>query len=232
MLKAIRWQQRFSNLERAYLQLSEAVSMDRYSNLERAGLVKSFEFTFELSWKTLKDYLESEGINVNTPRDVIQQAFAIGILLDPQVWLDALDKRNLLTHTYNEEMAYFAEGLIKNKYFPAIQMLFETLKKKISEPPFGLDLATLELLLDLLLHCPKLDEAKIFGSRALGNAKLGSDVDLCLFGDVSFNDSTRMQAQLQENSPYLWDVVCYNQLDNEKLKQHIVQFGKTIYKRS
>lgn len=145
MMKTIRWQQRFESFERAYTELEEAARLTEYSKLERGGLIQAFEFTFELSWKTLKDYLDSEGIVVQFPRDVFKEAFAKNLLReeDIEVWLDALEKRNILFHTYNEEMAYLSEGLIKNKYFPKIKALYLMLKEKISIPIFGIDLKTI-----------------------------------------------------------------------------------------
>jgi len=58
------WKQRFANYEKAFEQLTSAVEQDSYSVLEVAGLIKTFEFTFELAWKTLKNYLEKEGYKI------------------------------------------------------------------------------------------------------------------------------------------------------------------------
>ena len=81
-----------------------------------------------MSWKTLKDYLEAEGFQVKGPHDVLKQAFQSEIISDGHAWIEALDDRNLTAHTYNEETAAKIDRLIREKYFPAIAALHETLK--------------------------------------------------------------------------------------------------------
>jgi nucleotidyltransferase substrate binding protein (TIGR01987 family) len=91
-LKRVRWQQRFTNYTKAFNLLQTAVNQETPDLLQLAGIVQTFEFTFELGWKTIKDYLASEGIDTTTPREVIKQAFAYNIIGDGEVWLDALEK--------------------------------------------------------------------------------------------------------------------------------------------
>ena len=128
----IRWQQRLSNFGKAMSQLQVACDMDEYSILERAGLVKIFEFTFELAWKTLKDLLFIEGYDEKSPRSVIRKSFEMEYLSeeDTEVFLDALKKRNLLSHTYEEETAEMALKLIRETYFPVLQRTYSILKDK------------------------------------------------------------------------------------------------------
>lgn len=116
-LKKIRWKQRFQNFEKAHHELSAAVSKPSLSKLERTGLIKTFEFTFELAWKTLKDFLESEGLDASTPREVIKTAFQNKLISNGSLWIEALENRNLLAHTYEENLALNAEKSIKDKYF-------------------------------------------------------------------------------------------------------------------
>jgi nucleotidyltransferase substrate binding protein (TIGR01987 family) len=129
---SIRWQQRHDNFGKVLTQLEAACSMESYSDLERAGLVQMFEFSFELGWKTLKDLLTFGGFEVTTPREVIRQAFAAELLqeADTESLLDALQKRNLLTHTYQESTAQEAERLIKLDYAPTLRRLFDQLESK------------------------------------------------------------------------------------------------------
>jgi nucleotidyltransferase substrate binding protein (TIGR01987 family) len=78
MIQDIRWQQRFNNLKEAFSQLSEAFEMKSYSNIERQGLIKAFEFTYELAWNTLKDILEEQGYtDIKEPKDTIQQSLKL-----------------------------------------------------------------------------------------------------------------------------------------------------------
>jgi nucleotidyltransferase substrate binding protein (TIGR01987 family) len=77
-----------------------------------------FETAFELAWKTLKDYLESEGVDTKTPRETIKQAFQTRLLADGHVWIKILDDRNMMSHTYDDEESRKVERLIRNDYFP------------------------------------------------------------------------------------------------------------------
>lgn len=70
---------------------------------EEAGIIQTFEFTFELGWETLKDLLEAEGYAPKTPRETIKQAFQISFITNGEMWLDALEKRNVLSHAYDEK---------------------------------------------------------------------------------------------------------------------------------
>ena len=128
----IRWQQRLANFRKALLQLEAACDLEEYSDLERAGLVQTFEFSFELGWRTLKDLLFYEGFDERTPRDVIRRAFEAGHLSeeDTETALDALDKRNLLSHTYDEETAEEAVSLIREQYAPMLCRLRDKLLEK------------------------------------------------------------------------------------------------------
>lgn len=127
MQEDIRWKQRFQNFDRAVLLLREPMERDvgTLSNLEKEGTIQRFEFAVELAWKTLKDYLEYEGRTITpvTPRNVIKEAFAGRILRDGQVWIDMLDHRNLLSHTYDEAMFDKAVLAIRDRYLAAIEEL-------------------------------------------------------------------------------------------------------------
>ena len=74
MSQDVRWKQRFHNLEKAFLFLERATKQNSFNELEAAGLIQSFEFTFELAWKTLKDYLADQAFIVRSPRETVKQA--------------------------------------------------------------------------------------------------------------------------------------------------------------
>lgn len=128
----IRWQQRLENFGKALAQLDAACAQDTYSDLERAGLVHIFEFTIELAWKTLKDLLFYEGFETTTPREAIRKAFETEYLTEEEseTLLDALQKRNMLSHTYEETTAKEAEHLIKQVYTPVFRALYARLQTK------------------------------------------------------------------------------------------------------
>lgn len=133
----IRWQQRLQQFTKAEQRLSEAL-LEGYgvlSRLEQEGVIQRFEYTFELAWKVLKDLLFCEGFDVKSPREVIRQAFEAEYLNadDTEVALDALAKRNLLTHTYEEEIMLEALELIQGQFQPMLNRLVKTLQTRATE---------------------------------------------------------------------------------------------------
>ena len=128
--KEIRWKQRFVNFEKAFLLLERTVKIEKLSEAERGGLIQFYEVSFELSWKTMKDYLESIGFSTKSPRETIKQAFQIGVIKDGYVWIDALDDRDLTTQIYDEEITIKISNAIVEKYYPAIKGLYMFLKRK------------------------------------------------------------------------------------------------------
>lgn len=127
----IRWKQRFANFEKAIMQLTEFVEKEELNKFEVQGLIQCFEYTFELAWKTMKDYLEHEGFTVKSPRSTIKTAFETQLITDGHTWIDALEKRNLMAHTYDEKRAIEAENLIRNNYYKVIKELYHKLGEKV-----------------------------------------------------------------------------------------------------
>jgi nucleotidyltransferase substrate binding protein (TIGR01987 family) len=111
--------------------LKRQIKFAKLSVLEKEGMIQRFEYTFELSWKTLKDYLESRGVQVQFPRDIIKEAFSAGIIHDGDIWMDMLDNRNLMSHTYQEEIFREVIDNVHLKYFPAITRLIDYLEKEL-----------------------------------------------------------------------------------------------------
>lgn len=127
----VRWRQRFQNLEKAYKQLEDSVQKaEELSDLEKEGMVQRFEYTFELAWKTIKDFLEEQYVIVKFPREVIKQAFSYEIIDDGEIWMDMLEKRNLMAHTYEESIFKQAVNKIVNEYFPAMNKLYIYLREQ------------------------------------------------------------------------------------------------------
>jgi nucleotidyltransferase substrate binding protein (TIGR01987 family) len=131
--KDIRWKQRFQNFEKAFLFFETAIDKESYTPIEIGGLVQAFEFTFELGWKTVKDFLFEQGLSTNFPREAIKEGFQTGIIEDGHTWLQMLEKRNEFSHTYNEVVAKEAVKTIKYKYYPAIWQVYRFFKDKINE---------------------------------------------------------------------------------------------------
>lgn len=133
MYTNIRWQQRFQNFEKAYFSLNESIeAFEKEPNnlFIRDSIVQRYEYTIELAWKTLKDYLEEEGfIDVSSPKKVIRMALKEGYVTDT-AWLNALDDRNKTSHAYDDEMAKEVTSEIINQYFFLLRDLYFTLKKE------------------------------------------------------------------------------------------------------
>lgn len=112
MINPERWKQRFQNFERAFVVFQarrtdalENPKGTKYYETCRMALVQAFEIVIELSWKTLKDYLEVQGyVEVQNGRRAFRQAFQDGIIDEGELWLKALDLRNIPSHTYDMSM--------------------------------------------------------------------------------------------------------------------------------
>lgn len=126
----IRWKQRFNNFDKALSQLKKGLELSQkreLSNIEKQGIIKAFEFTFELAWNLLRDYLMFQGIyEIRGSRDAIKLAHKYGLIDHPEVWLEMLTSRNLTSHTYNEEVALEILQKIQEKYVQEFQKLWET----------------------------------------------------------------------------------------------------------
>ena len=133
----VRWKQRFRNFDRAFSLLREALEAgtSRLSLLEKEGVIQRFEYSFELAWKTVKDFLEAGGLLITpvTPRQVLKDAFAAKVIANGQVWIDMLDHRNLLSHTYDSSVFEEAVEAIAVRYLPEIEGLRKFFKARETE---------------------------------------------------------------------------------------------------
>ena len=116
----VRWVQRLESYSRALALLREAVALsdDQLTSLEREGTVHRFEFTFELAWKCLKDYLEWSGVALHppSPRETFKVGYAQQILADGEVWMAMTNRRNWLTHVYDEAVFLEAVKTIRARF--------------------------------------------------------------------------------------------------------------------
>ncbi len=131
--KDTRWAQRFSNYQKALKQLKEAVDLmgtRDLSNLEKQGMIQAFEYTHELAWKTLQDFLKDRGnTQIYGSRDATRQAFQLGLIEDGELWMKMIQSRNLTSHIYDETIVDEMIGLISGSYFKA----FEKLQLKMND---------------------------------------------------------------------------------------------------
>ena len=134
MNQDIRWKQRFDNLQKAIQRFEEALSAESKepgNHLYQIALIGAYQFTFELCWKTLKDFLKFNGVDVSLPREVIKLSFHHQLIQDGIVWIEMLEERNIMAYVYQDIAAQKAISNIKNRYTNAIFQLYQFLNTKI-----------------------------------------------------------------------------------------------------
>ena len=138
MSENIRLKQRFNHFEKAF-NLLKSVFEDRkieeLSLLEKEGVVQRFEYTYELVWKTLKDYLEYNGSlnNVDiSPRNIFKEGYSAKIIKNENIFIDMMLSRNLLSNTY--DFIKFEEIFkrIENDYLKVLDELYNFFLERIN----------------------------------------------------------------------------------------------------
>lgn len=125
---SVKTSQSLINLEKALNSLKSACEVPIEDDRDRAGIIKNFEFVYELSWKSLKRKLEDEGQQTTTPKDVIRTGYKYHYLLDEALWLQIIKDRNLTVHTYDQSLASELVDHIKSTYLEEFIRLFQLLK--------------------------------------------------------------------------------------------------------
>jgi len=136
----IRWLQRFEHYKKALAELNEGlVLLDEreLSKLEKQGLIKTFEFTYELAVNVLKDFLIwQSSVPISGSRDAIRASFKVGLIDDGHLWIDMLKDRNRTVHTYNKKTAEAIVDAIKGAYhqaFLSLEQVFLDKQNNIDE---------------------------------------------------------------------------------------------------
>ena len=127
----VRWIQRFQNFKKALNQLEKFVAKkDELNEMEQQGLIKAFEYTFELAWTVIKDFYEYQGItNLQGSRDAFRTGVERGLISDGEEWMKMIESRMKTVHTYNEETADEIASAIVSNYFAMFQNLKQSLEK-------------------------------------------------------------------------------------------------------
>jgi len=129
MDKDIRWKQRFQNYKKALITVKNAVTLAasrELSDLEKQGMIQGFEFTFELAWNVMKDYLEEQGItDIIGSKNAIRHAFNKGLVDDGEIWMNMVRDRNLASHIYDDETAEELFNEIRNTYYNQFNKLLD-----------------------------------------------------------------------------------------------------------
>ncbi|MBX3629205.1 MAG: nucleotidyltransferase substrate binding protein [Nitrosomonas sp.] len=132
----IRWRQRFTNYKKALAQLKDAVTLSRQrplSRLEKQGVIQAFEFTHELAWNVLKDFLEDQGHqNIKGSKDATRAAFKVALITNGEQWMAMIQSRNISSRTYDEHIAKRLVTSIINDYFPRFEDLQTEMEKYLS----------------------------------------------------------------------------------------------------
>lgn len=138
-MEDIRWMQRFDSFIRALSQLEEACALAEsrpLTRLEEQGLIQAFEFTHELAWKTLKDFLESRGArDLYGSKDTTREAFRSGLVNNGDTWMDMIASRNLTSHTYDEATASRISARILGSYIEEFKSLRAAMERLKETPP-------------------------------------------------------------------------------------------------
>jgi len=133
----IRWIQRFNHFSKAFTQLKQAVELSEQrelSKLEEQGLIQAFEYTHEMAWTTLKDFLEERGARkMYGSKDATREAFKTGLLENGEAWMKMIESRNLTSHTYNEETATAIVSAIIHSYFAEFSDMHARMQKMKGE---------------------------------------------------------------------------------------------------
>lgn len=135
MEQDIRWLQRYDSFHRANKRIQEITESDKkvddLSELEMEGLVQRFEYTFELAWKVLQDFLRYKGYEgISGPNPVLQKAFEDGLLSDHDSWRRMAKARNTTSHIYNEGEAGEIVVKIYDEYSKLLRQLDNRLFKE------------------------------------------------------------------------------------------------------
>ena len=128
-----RWQERLENYKKSVSNLDETLECIKQNGLNKIytmALVQAFEISFELAWKTMKDYLEYNGIKTDTPRETIKAAFSSNLIKDGQNWIEMMEARNKTSHTYKENFAKQLADDIMNNYSVLLKGFEKTMDDK------------------------------------------------------------------------------------------------------
>ena len=107
-------------------------------NGKQQGLIKAFEYCFELGWNSLRDMLRSQGnATLLGSRDTLREAFRLGLIGDGEGWMLVIQDRYLTSHTYNRATAEVIAGHIRDRYRPCFQQLRQQLNERLQQEQNG-----------------------------------------------------------------------------------------------
>lgn len=131
----LRWIQRFQNFDDAYQtfgRVFERYQAEPGDEVIQIALIQAFEFTFEIAWKTMKDYLEHEGYDgLGNSKQTVRIAFQAGLIVEPEAWMMAIAKRNMTSHVYNAVVLQETIDFIRAGFHSLVNLLHAELSQKL-----------------------------------------------------------------------------------------------------
>jgi nucleotidyltransferase substrate binding protein (TIGR01987 family) len=126
--------EKLNDYKRATSRLKEGTEIQLENDIVYDGVIQRFEFTFELSWKLMKMFLEYTGITeLKSPRATIREAFSYGLIEDGEQWIDMMVDRNKTSHIYDEEEAKLIYNKIKSNYSDLLSNLYKKLEEELTK---------------------------------------------------------------------------------------------------
>jgi nucleotidyltransferase substrate binding protein (TIGR01987 family) len=232
----IRWEQRFEDYICSYESLRDAFLLFQERELtilECRGVVQAFKVTLEISWETMRYFLEAKGFeNVCGSKKIIRKAFNINLIKNGGIWLKMIELSDLMSDMYDKNEMMHATGFIFSNYIEEFEDFKQNLFKLSKDEMFGIHKETTDLLMSIFEKHDCIQKVIIYGSRAKGNYREGSDIDLTLKGYIETRELSVIVKKIQDSyTPYLFDISIYNDLVSCDLKESIDRDGKTFYKR-
>ncbi|MBV5309495.1 nucleotidyltransferase substrate binding protein [Chromatium okenii] len=137
MNQDIRWKQRFDNYSKALNELKESRELTEnrpLSKLEKQGVIQGFEYTHELAWNLIKDYLEFQGhVGLIGSRDTTREAFKRKIITNGELWMEMIQSRNLTSHAYDRAIAERIYAAIFPRFYPEFAELYQYFLARVTE---------------------------------------------------------------------------------------------------
>ncbi|WOD41157.1 HI0074 family nucleotidyltransferase substrate-binding subunit [Nodosilinea sp. E11] len=230
----LRWVQRFQNFDEAYQTFGRV--FERYQTapddeVVQIALIQAFAFTFEIAWRTMKEYLEYDGYSgLSNSKQTVRVAFQAGMITSPEDWMATIARRNMTNHVYDTAVLQEMITFIRDEFIPLVQAFHSEFSQAMS---YGLSKQQLKDIVQFIAAYPEIEEAILFGSRALCTQKPASDVDIAIKGDgVTSALAARLKFDIEADTylPYFFNFVAYGMIPCESLRQHINKEGISIYR--
>jgi nucleotidyltransferase substrate binding protein (TIGR01987 family) len=135
-----RWKQRFLNFQRAFSLLREVIENNEdictLEAIVKEGIIQRFEYTFELAWKTLKDKMIEDGLQIEkiAPKYVFKEAFQSKYIDDIDTWIEMTNDRNLMSHTYDFSKFDAVLDKLQKRYYPCLDTLYTYFLEEFNKP--------------------------------------------------------------------------------------------------